>query len=155
MAEMTQKTWKYLTKRREELQGKLQEQGSNSDGGHQRASVHDDQASELYKNELRVELARIGKLDNVAIIQPRQDTSKVGLGNRVAVSFIQLDDGLSALVLPGIDSMYSSHTGLGDIVTPESPLGKAIIGRSAGDEVEMKTKPPKRVKIEKILPGDF
>lgn len=157
MAEVliTQRTLNYLTGRRKELEERLVKQGQDSDGGHQRAAVHDDQATELFKNELRSELARIGRLDNVAIIQPRQENSTVELGNRVGVSFLQLDDSLSALVLSGTDSVYSSHTNLGDIITPESPLGKAIIGRRVREEVEIKTKPPKRVRIDEILPGDF
>ena len=152
---MTQKTLDYLTGRKRELEERLIKQGQDSDGGHQRASVHDDQASELSKNEINAELGRIGKLNNTKIVFPRSDTTSVGLGNRVNLMFLQPDEELSALVLTSVDAMYAARTHMGDIITPESPLGKAILGRSVGDEIEIKTKPPKRVRIDSVLPGDF
>lgn len=157
MAEIliTQRTLNYLTDRRKELEERLIKQGQDSDGGHQRASVHDDQASELSKNEINAELNRIGKLNNMKIIFPRNDTSSVELGNKVNLIFLQPDEELSALVLTSADAMYAERTQLGVIITPESPLGKAIIGRTVNEEVEIKTKPPKRVRIDEILPGDF
>ena len=152
---MTRATLEWLKTRKRELEDSLRSAGSDADSGHQRAAVHDDQATEQLKNQRRAELERIGDLRFVVPVEPRTETDSIGIGNRVDLLCLQPKDQLSALVLPADDSTYAERTGLGMVITPESPIGKAIIGKAVGEEVEVNTKPPKRIKIRAIKPGDF
>ena len=149
---MTGKTLRELQTRKSELEKQVREMGMEG-SGHQRASLHDDAASENELNMARGTLLNIGELSGTQIVQPRNETDNAGLGNKVRLQF---EDGEETIYLLGRDdAVYRKD--LGTITSTDSPLGKAILGRSVGETTEVRVNPKSsfQVKILEILPGEF
>lgn len=150
--QMARFTLDYLRQRKRKAEEELRELGRSSDG-HQRASLHDDPASEERRNTLRAIRDSIGNLERVEIIQPKRDTSQIGLGNRVTVEYA--DGGKETYtILSNDDAAHSDRTG---IISHRSPIGSALLGKQRGETVVCKL-PNKRqieLKIRKIMSGDF
>jgi len=149
---MTQATLESLRTRKAELEQQIREMGAEG-GGHQRASLHDDAGSENQLNLARGTLLIIGDLSGVDILRPRVETTSVGLGNRVKLQF---EDGEETIyLLSRDDSIYRKD--LGVVTSGDSPLGKAILGKRAGELVKVQINPKSsfEVKVTGILPGDF
>ena len=150
---MTEKTYNLLQQRLSEAQQTLRSLGEDSEG-HQRASLHDDAASENVKNLAFADINRIGDLSNVDIIKPRSDTQNVGIGNEVYIRFGDEEEAEPFLVLSPYDRTFNPDL---NAVSYESPLGQAILGRSQGDEVTIRTPDGREIKakIEVVREGNF
>lgn len=153
---MTQKTHEILKSLKTEAEKKIREMGAQSDGGHARASFHDDAGFEHEKNSVLASLSRIGDLERVSIIEPRFDTNSVGLGNKIRALFVE-EKATEILYLLGEDDVVRRRDLDGTIVSPASPLGKAINGRSQNEVVEVRIGSSNEihVKILGIEKGDF
>lgn len=152
---MTRRTYEYLKQRKEALEEEVRDMGRLSEG-HDRAAHHDDAGTVLHRERTQREIQDIGNLSGTRFVEPRQETDRVGVGNRVNIVYkTNGEEEDSHLVLPSEDRVHASSTGLGSVITPESPVGKAIIGKSAGTEVEVSTRPPIKARIKSIEPGDF
>lgn len=150
--QMARFTLDCLRQRKKKAEDELQELGRSSDG-HQRASLHDDPASEERRNMLRAIKDSIGNLERVEIIQPRRDTSQIGLGNKVTVEFPDGEKDTYTI----LSDDDAAHGGRTDIISYRSPIGSALLGKQRGETVVCKL-PNKRqieLKIRKIVPGDF
>lgn len=149
---MTRTTLEDLRRRKAELEQQIRETGAEG-GGHQRASLHDDASSENQLNLARGTLLTIGDLSGVEILHPRREVDTVGLGNKVRLGF---EDGEETIhLLSRDDSIYRKD--LGVVTSGESPLGKAILGRRAGETAKVQINPKNsfEVKVLEVLPGDF
>ena len=129
---MTQKTLDELSLKKIELEKEIRERGSEG-SGHQRANLHDDAGAENALNLLRGTLLRIGDLTRVDIIEPNQQTSSADLGNKVLVKF---EDGVEEITILGPDDVIHRKD-IGTVISPDSPLGKAIIGKQKGDKTNV------------------
>ena len=149
---MTEETYKILLKRREKIGKELRELGAKREGGHQRAAIHDDVGTEHEKNRDRAELEMIGDLSSISIIKPTQEITSVSLGTEVELEY---NDGrrLKALLLGPDDAITLEDR---TVISYKSPLGNAILGKSVGEEVEIKVKSNLlKVKIIDISKGEF
>jgi len=114
--------------------------------------MHDDAGTEHYQNSLRVELAMIGDLSLVSIIRPPEDISVVSLGVEVEVEY-ENGKKLKAFLLGSDD--FNTLEGQ-NVISYNSPLGKAITGKKLGDEVQIKVRANVlKVKILNIAKGNF
>lgn len=149
---MTQGTLDYLRAQKSELEAEIRQRGNES-SGHQRASIHDDAGAENALNLLRATLMRIGDLSDVDIIKPSKDTNLVNLGVKVRIQF---EDGEEELTILSQDDVIHRKD-IGQIVSPESPLGMAILGKKKGEIAEFQLSRTERakVKILDIRCGDF
>jgi len=149
---MTQKTYNYLLERREVINQEVKNVGKKRRGVGQRALMHDDAGTEHYQNSLRVELAMIGDLSSVNIIKPSEDISSVSLGAEVEVEH-ENGKKLKAFLL-GPDDFNTLEDQ--NVISYNSPLGKAIMGKGVGDEVQIKVKANiLKFKILNISKGNF
>lgn len=149
---MTEETYNILIERMGEIGKKLKELGAKSEGGHQRAAIHDDVGTEHEKNKLRAELAMIGDLSSVDIIKPPAEVALVSIGAQVGLEY---SDGemIKALLLGPDDAITLQDR---TVISYKSPLGNAILGKSVGEEVEIKIKSNLlKVKIIDISKGEF
>jgi len=149
---MTQGTLDLLLAKKRELEGEIRMRGAES-SGHQRASIHDDAGAENALNLLRGTLMRIGDLSYVSVIQPPKHADVVNLGTKVRIQF---EDGEEELtVLSQDDVIYRKD--IGQVVSPESPLGMAILGKKKGDtaEFQLSRSGKARVRILDISRGNF
>ena len=80
------------------------------------------------KMELRIRQLK-GMLDDAAIVEAGPDDGTVRVGATVTVDF---GDGDTERYLVG--SIEETKEGA-DIVSPDAPLGRALLGRSVGDDV--------------------
>ena len=80
------------------------------------------------KMELRIRQLK-GMLDDAAIVEAGPDDGTVRVGATVTVDF---GDGGTERYLVG--SIEETKEGA-DIVSPDAPLGRALLGRSVGDDV--------------------
>ncbi len=78
--------------------------------------------------------ARIIQLDELLALPPRDDSEHeagtVGIGSRVVLRFAGDDE--QAFVLASIEEQDEDTT----VLTWDSPLGRAVVGHRAGDEIE-------------------
>lgn len=149
---MTQATYDLLQQKLIEIQAKITqnqlEQGQSIENA---ADWHDNAAYDMLIQALRVlntqENQIVTRLRNAEIIQPRTDTSKVGIGNTVLVQY------------PGEEPETFTILGVADSATRKdwisglSPLGKALLEKRAGDIVNL----PQNVQVTilQVLAGDF
>ncbi|MCX6727017.1 MAG: GreA/GreB family elongation factor [Candidatus Shapirobacteria bacterium] len=151
---MSQKTYEQLTRRKIELEAEIRQRGAAS-SGHQRASIHDDAGAENELNLLRADLNRIGNLTYVDIIQPREATDTVNLGNEIVVQYEGEETPERFLVLGYDDNVFRDDL-KGRVITPESPIGKAVLGKKPGEEASFEaSKRQVTVEIRQVLKGDF
>jgi len=149
---MAQRTYDYLLKRKEIINQEVKNVGKRRRGIGQRALMHDDAGTAHYQNNLRAELMMIGDLSSVSIIKPPNDISVVSLGVEVEVGY-ENGKKLKALLLGPDDSNTLEDQ---NVISYNSPLGKAMIGKKVGDEVQIKVKANiLKVKILNISEGNF
>lgn len=150
---VTHATYEFLKRRKEDLEKQIREAGSESSGS-QRASLHDDAGAENDQNVRRGMLLMIGDLENVAFIEPRQETSIILMGNKVKIALQDEEEEIITL-LTKEDAMHRKD--LGTVVSVDSPLGKAILGKKNGDValLQFSATDKREIKIIDILPGDF
>lgn len=151
---MSEGTLRMLGDKRKDIEAQIRQIGAEG-SGHQRASLHDDAGTENRLNLLRGSLARIGELGNAVIINPRVDCDAIGLGNSVRVQFLDDDSTETFLLLGQDDVIYRSD--IKNIISINSPLGGAILGKRAGDEIELSIAKTtvRKIRIEKIDKGVF
>lgn len=139
---MTKKTLEYLRIKKAELEAEIKRRGSES-SGHQRASLHDDAGAENALNLLRGTLTKIGDLSRINIIEPNQQTDFVNLGNMVKVKF---DDGVEEVTILSPDDVIHRKD-IGTVVSPISPLGKAIMGKQKDDKATLILSPDEKTTV--------
>lgn len=153
--QMTRKTLEIMKARRADVEKKLAQMGSESTDGDSRAGYHDDAGFQNDINRVRGELGRVGNIDSVEIIEPRNETSDVGIGNKVMAKFVE-DNETETIYLLGEDDVIRRTDLAGTIVSAQSPLGKAILGKRQDETVEVNGSPDKiHVTILRIERGDF
>ncbi len=103
---------------------------------------HDDACQESVHHARTIVLARLGELQRVVnsarIVQPEKGLDSVRLG-----ALVRLSDGRSYRI--GSYMVFAEH--FVRTISYNSPLGRALLGRSRGDEVEFQGK---RFVIEEI-----
>jgi len=149
---MTKSTLENLQSMKADMERRVRDMGKEG-SGHQRANIHDDAAAENELNLARGTILNIGVLSGVEVILPRKEVDSIGIGNKVR---LQYEDGEETIYLLGKDDVVY-RTDLGTITSGESPLGKSIFGKKAGEIVEVKVNPKYsfKVKIVEIVSGDF
>lgn len=149
---MSKKTKEYLEVEKRAVEERVRQLGGES-SGHQRASLHDDAASENALNLARAKILQIGELKGVNIISPREDNSSVDIGNTVTVDYGDGDTETYTL-LGSDDAKWGVVSGA---ISTNSPLGRAIRGKSQGDTTRFETPDGRKidVKIDKIDKGEF
>jgi len=90
------------------------------------------------KNEQAIVEAKISKLEDqlkkarlIAVDQISTET--VSLGTTVTILDLEYDEEMSYRVASSVESVRSGV----ETITDESPVGRALIGRKAGDEIEV------------------
>lgn len=153
---MTEKTREILASEKKRLEERVIAIGQDSEGGHDRAAWHDSAGVQHEKNNLLASLAKIGELGRVSIINPRQETDAIGVGNQVKVRFSDSKED-EIIFLLGPDDAIRRQDLTGKIVSAESPLGKALLGKAANETVELKVPnlPSAFVRVMEISPGAF
>jgi len=149
---MTEETYNILLKRKEEICEELKHLGSKRRGIQQRAMMHDDAGTAHFENALRAELEMIGNLSSVRLIKPPESVSFVSIGVEVEIEY---NDGrrMTGFLLGPDDAIWLKDK---TVISYKSPLGSKIIGKSIGEEVEIKIKHELlRVKILNISKGNF
>ena len=89
------------------------------------------------------------KLNNYKIIEPREETDTVGIGNTVIVRFSSMDVDEKFTILGPDDSGTRDEW-----ISFNTPVAKAMLGKKAGEEVTLEVNNQK-IKILKILVGEF
>lgn len=151
---MTEKTLNYLRTRVAEIDERILEL-TTGESGHQRAAYHDDAGGQNDLNNLRGLRTQIGNLRGVSIIEPREKTDDVGMGNRIKVLY-EGEEEPEMFYLLGRDDAANEGNWVNGVISNQSPLGQAIVGKLAGDTVIVET--PENsvsVRIIDIFPGDF
>lgn len=87
-------------------------------------------------------------LHNYEIIEPVHTTDSVKIGNRVVIQYVGEDEEEIYTIGGPADRLYNKG-----FISNVSPLGKALLGRKAGDIVEFGKN--LQVKVIKILPSNF
>jgi transcription elongation factor GreA len=151
---MTQSTLDSLLERKARLKEVLRELGASSEGD-QRAAQHDDIATVQRKYEIESLLQLIGDLERVEIIKPREETSEIGLGNQVSLVWKGEEQPEIYLLLGPDDKAFGECSRV--IVSYESPLGAAILGKRTGETATfiLPDDGEFTVKIVAIKPGNF
>jgi len=149
---MAQSTLDYLLARKTFLEQELKNLGESADG-YQRATLHDNPSLEWRKNGIRSELARIGNLDRVEIIFPRQDRGSVGLGSQISVDYEDGDIETLTILAPD-DVAFGNRS---NVISDKSPIGSTLIGRKVGETVVCGLPSGReiRIRVKEIKPGDF
>lgn len=118
---------------------------------------HDNAAYDLATEQFNLANARMmnaqKQLERVYIITPRTDVDDIQLGNTVRIQFAGEEEIEEYTLLGPADSLIRQ-----DWLSYESPLGKAMIGRKAGEHVTFdvdKGKHNLEIIIQGILPGNF
>lgn len=91
--------------------------------------------------QLRADLTQLERLRP----RPYSEDSKLGLS---AIVELEDPDGahqLYFLVPSGAGEVIDSSRGLVKVVTPESPLGRALVGARLGDDIELQSPKGKRI----------
>lgn len=91
------------------------------------------------KNEQNQVESRIIDLENmlknaVVIDQDEVEIDKVGIGTRVKVYDVEFDEEIEYSIVGSTEADPDKNK-----ISDESPVGKAILGKKAGDEVEVST----------------
>ena len=94
------------------------------------------------------------KLHNIEIIEPRQETDDIGLGNTVILRFKGEDEDEKFTVLGPDDTGTGRDRGWISIL---SPVGALLIGHKEGEviKMELEGRDPQEITIKRILPGEF
>ena len=118
------------TRRRPELHARIQEATESGD-------VSDNSEYEDLKDEWAILEARINELEltleNSAVIQREAGDETIGLGSKVTLRADDGEDETWVLVSP-----QEANT-LDGTISTQSPVGKSLVGRRAGDTAEVRT----------------
>lgn len=149
---MTQETYDFLKQKLIEVQEKISqnqlEQGQSIENA---ADWHDNAAYDMLIAAQRVLCAQEAqikaRLRAAEIIQPRTDTSRVGIGNTVIVQYSG-EEPEKFTILGVADSAKKR-----DWISGLSPLGKALLEKKVGDRVEL----PQNIQVTilQVLAGEF
>lgn len=147
---MTQETRERLERELEETKAEVLAAGRRVGEAAKQGDLRENSAYEMAREEQAAARAKVLVLKNSLlkpqIITPRQETDTVGLGNKVTLQF---DDGSEmTLTLLGTEDGATRDEWL----SCDTPIGKGILGKKAGDSVTLESG---TVKILKIEPGDF
>lgn len=143
MAEKKKITYEGLKKLEDELQdlkvNKRQEVAQKIKEARELGDLSENAEYDAAKDEQRDIEARIEEIDkilkNVEVVDEEEvDLSKVGIGCQIKLKDLEYDDILEFKVVGSTEA----NTLKGKI-SDESPVGKAINGRSVGDIVEVET----------------
>lgn len=162
---MTRYTFEYLTKKLGSLRQETAEHSKAIGEAGGTNDFHDnfafDEANRLYETGL-AQISEIEKqLLNVEFITPRQDTTSVGIGNEVDVTYDGKESFTITLLSP-LDAAVPDRREQGNWTSYKSILGDALLGRCPGDAFHI----PKRndlgheigtftVVVNAIRPGNF
>ncbi len=118
------------TRRRPELHARIQEATESGD-------VSDNSEYEDLKDEWAILEARINELEHTlehsAVIQREAGDETIGLGSKVTLRADDGEDETWVLVSP-----QEANT-LDGTISTQSPVGKSLVGRRAGDTAEVRT----------------
>lgn len=154
---MTRQTKERLERNLAELREKLSDTGrSIGEAAGPNSDWHDNPAFDYAQMEFKLlggqEAELSQKLLNIKIIEPRQETDTVDLGNTVRLRFGDMDEDEMFTILGPDDGA----TGM-DLeprwISCETPVAKAVIGKSRGETAEFNN--GQTVKVKEILPGEF
>lgn len=95
------------------------------------------------------------KLKNIEIIKPNRNTTKVGIGNTVLVTYFDEPEPENYTILGPSDSKRKDGW-----ISFSSPLGASLMGKKRGDRASFQVEEHNRkidieVTIVDILPGNF
>jgi len=154
---MTQQTKERLERSLAEIRQKLADAGrSIGEAAGSNSDWHDNAAFDYAQMEFKLlgsqeaELSR--KLFNVAIIEPRQETDVVDLGNTVRLRFEDMDEDEMFTIL-GPDDGLTGMEYEPRWISCETPLAQAVMGKQRGETAEFNN--GQIVKVKEILPGEF
>jgi transcription elongation factor GreA len=150
---MTQQTKCRLEAKLADLSARIGEKSlSLGDTQESAQDWHDNAAYDQLQQDLDVlESQRIRvavALDHPEIIEPRTDTSTVGLGNRVSVLFQGENQAEEFTILGPLDSETNESW-----ISFKTPLAEALMGEDIGSEVSLPG--GATVQLINIMPGDF
>lgn len=157
---MTQATWNRLNNElpiaREKVEAINLSKGDAAGSG---SDWHDNPAYEEAIRESVIVEQRYNqlqdKLRKVVIIEPRQETDFIGLGNEVVVRF-EDEEADETFVLLGADDSATGKNFKPQWISIDTPLGQALLGQTRGTTIEVNAPAGKiRVKIKKINAGSF
>jgi|GEM_PF-1164167 len=117
---------------------------------------HDNAAFDYANMDFDLKLTTVailaGKLQEVEIITPRNQTEKVDVGNTVVVRFEGEEEDERFTILGADDSGRKPGW-----LSSNSPLGKSLLGKREWDiaEYALEADKKQKVRVVKILPGDF
>lgn len=145
---MTRSTLKRLQAERNRL---LQTTEGEGETGFQLAHDNPSILQQKYARDER--LGTIGDLSYIEIIAPQRKTDEVRIGNQVLIVY---EDGeIESVFLLGPDDVTYCE-GQEVVVSYVSPLGRALIGKRPGDQVDFSTDGRNfQVQVRDIFPGDF
>lgn len=145
---MAKQTLEYLEGKKVRVWAELQQLTGDVDG-HQRQELHDDAGIPFRRNQLETELNAIGDLSRVEIYEQNGQPDVVKLGRTVSLQFLEEDgsDPEEYYVGTTDDAIFGDSSGLGKVLTVDSPTGKSILGKSEGDTVNIKLSPEREINI--------
>lgn len=126
---MAEKTYNHLVQTRSQIEVELVGIQQDSEGGHERAMVHDSAGLLGHRNVLIGRANMIGDLSHVQLISPRQEVDKVFLGNKIRV-WMDSDDSDDYYTVLGPDDASVKLPGLApgtQVISYKSPLGASLI----------------------------
>ena len=141
-------TLAYYQARKAELERQLVEMGLDKEGGHQRQEHHDNAGAVLVENQARAELQRIGDLRGVQLIEPPEQVTEVVLGARVFLEFPDSQESLEAII--GAPDEVQASIPNRMVISNQSPIGKALIGKQAGQEITYRVGTTQKVVITSL-----
>jgi len=152
---MTQDAYEFLKRSLENAQEKLAESRRDVGEAGGTSDWHDNFALEEAHRQIdlwsSVIATKRGQLDNVVLVAPRQETDKVGLGNKVELRFENEDENETFLLLGPVDATFRD-----ECISFKTPVGQKILGQTPGAVIELQLgDETTRVKIVRVLPGDF
>lgn len=153
---MSRATFDRLSNELAEAEEKVRNAGiSIGDAAGGKRDWHDNFAYEQAVRESHLNQANLLKLKQQlqfhAIIEPNQRTETISIGNTVKVLFQDEVDHEEYTILGEYDSGTNPSW-----ISYTSPLGSALLGKSAGDVAEYNVnKNTLKVAIEEVLPGNF
>lgn len=147
---MTQETKERLERELEGAKAEVVAAGRRAGEAAKQGDLRENSGYELAREEQAAAQAQVLMLKQSLlkpqIIEPRLETGTVGLGNKVTIQF---EDGSQMpLTLLGSEDGATKDGWL----SCDTPIGKEILGRSAGDEVTLDSG---KIKLLKVEPGDF
>jgi len=154
---MTQATKERLELEHKNIKAKILEVGESiGEAAGLNSDWHDNPAFDYAQAEFKtlgVQEAQLEeKLRHVEIIEPRQKTDSVNVGNTVIVRFLGLDENESFTIL-GEDDGITGREYTPRWINNKTPLAQALIGSKNGDVVRVNE--ISEVKVIEILPGQF